>query len=275
MSVSWMNGRWAGAGECCIPAADRGATLGFALFESMLALDGRLKFGADHRDRLEKSCARLGWERPEIDLESIAAELLERNGLTAGRARLRLVLTAGAGGIFSRARAADAVTLMTASAADEAPESVAVMISPWRRNLESPLAGLKTANYGDNILALDHARSLGFGETIFLNTAGALCEAAASNVFLVKGGRVLTPPPESGCLPGVARAVVIRLARGMGLECVELPLERMDLENADEIFLTSAIRGPVPVSRLGGRAFPATPVAEAVRMAWQREICAC
>ena len=69
------------------------------------------------------------------------------------------------------------------------------------------------------------------------------------------------------------RSVIIGLIGKMGLTCVETPLERMDLDHAEEIFLTSAIRGPVPVSRLDQRAFAATPVADSIREAWQDEIC--
>jgi branched-chain amino acid aminotransferase len=84
---------------------------------------------------------------------------------------------------------------------------------------------------------------------------------------------VLTPPIDSGCLPGITRAVVIGLARKHGLACEEIQLERGDIENADEIFLTSSIRGPLPVSRLDQRPFPATPVGSAIRQWWKDEIC--
>ncbi|RYD28209.1 MAG: branched-chain amino acid aminotransferase, partial [Verrucomicrobiaceae bacterium] len=103
--------------------------------------------------------------------------------------------------------------------------------------------------------------------------AGRVCEAATSNVFIVRGDRVLTPSLDSGCLPGAMRSVIMGLAERMDLICLETPLERNDLENSDEIFLTSAIRGPVPVSRLDERAFHATPVTDSIRAAWQDEIC--
>lgn len=273
MAVLWCDGEWIEEGDFFLSPSDRGVILGFALFETMLAFDGRPKFTRDHLERWKQSCDRLGWPFPAIDLEGIGSELLAKNGLGQGRARLRLTMTAGSGSIFDKSRGEGAKTWMVATPVDHPPDSIAVTVSPWRRNATSSLAGLKTASYAENILALDHARAACFGETIFLNTEGKLCEAAASNVFLVCGGRILTPSLESGCLPGVARSVTIRLARRIGLECLESPLEPADLDNADEVFLTSAIRGPVPVSRLDGRSFRVTPIADSIRAAWNDEIC--
>lgn len=274
MAFFWCNGEWIEAGEFSLLPTDRGVILGLALFETMLAVDGEPKFVTSHLRRWRESCTRLGWKIPELDLAEIGSELLRKNDLTQGRGRLRLTMTAGSGSIFDVSSGADAKTWITATPADEPPEDVAVLVSPWKRNAASPLAGLKTASYAENILALDHARKEGFGETLFLNTKDRLCEAATSNVFIVRGERVLTPSLESGCLPGVARSVVIDLVRKQGLECLETTLERIDLENADEIFLTSAIRGPVPVSRLDQRPFSGTPVGSSVREWWKDAICA-
>lgn len=273
MSDFWCNGEWIEAGKFTLPPTDRGVILGLAIFETMLAVDGRPKFIPAHLRRWKESCGRLGWEFPGIDLETIGAELLARNGLAEGRGRLRLTMTAGSGSIFDKAAGPDPLTWITATPVDAPPQSVSVLVSPWRRNEKSPLAGLKTASYAENILALDHARTCGFDETLFLNSSGSVCEGATSNVFIVRNKRVLTPSLDSGCLPGVMRSVIIGLVGKMGLTCVETPLERMDLENSDEIFLTSAIRGPVPVSRLDQRGFPATPVVDSIRAAWRDEIC--
>ena len=273
MSDFWCNGEWIGADEFTLPPTDRGVILGLAIFETMLAVDGKPKFIPAHLKRWRESCDRLGWRFPEIDLEAIGTELLTRNGLTQGRGRLRLTMTAGSGPVFTKDAGKDALTWITATPVDDPPCSVSVLLSPWRRNEKSPLAGLKTASYAENVLALDHARSGGFDETLFLNTSGQLCEAGTSNVFIVKGGRVLTPSLDSGCLPGVMRSVIVGLVGKVGLACDEIPLETADLDGSDEIFLTSAIRGPVPVSRLGQRTFPATPVTDAIRAAWRGEIC--
>lgn len=252
---------------------DRGLILGLSLFETILAVNGEPKFAGDHLKRLAEGYDRLGWQLSTDGLESAMSELLARNDLGNGRARIRLTTTAGSGAINDLTRGNDAITWLTAVRAEEPPERIAATVSPWKRNEQSPLAGLKCGSYAENLFALDAARKAGFEETIFFNTTGQLCEAATANVFIVRNARVLTPPLKSGCLPGITRAVVIRLAEQHGLICKETPLEAADLENADEIFLTSAIRGPVAISRLDGRTLGRSPVAASVREWWTAEIC--
>jgi branched-subunit amino acid aminotransferase/4-amino-4-deoxychorismate lyase len=134
------------------------------------------------------------------------------------------------------------------------------------------VAGLKCASYAENLLALDHARRRGFQETLFFNTAGDLCEAAMANVFLVKNGELRTPFLSSGCLPGIARGLVLEIAQTLGIPSAERALCVADLEAADEIFLSSAIRGPVPVSRLDEKCLTPGPVGKQLRGEWTQRI---
>lgn len=244
-----------------------------SLFETILAVDGAPKFSDQHLKRLANGCSRFGWQVPAGITEAILRDLLGRNELTTGHVRIRLTLTGGSGPISDLARGEDAVSWFTAAPAGDFPETTTAGISSWKRNECSPLAGLKCGSYAENLLALQDARKAGFEQPIFLNTAGQLCESATSNVFLVKNNRLLTPPLDSGCLPGITRSVVMGLARRNGLACEEIPLERGDIENADEIFLTSSIRGAVPVSRLDQRPFSGTPVGSALQRWWKEEIC--
>jgi len=154
----------------------------------------------------------------------------------------------------------------------ETRHAIAVNLAPWPRNERSPLAGLKCASYAENLVALDHARRAGFQETLFLNTAGHLCEAATANLFLVKNNVLLTPPLESGCLPGIAREVVLALARRCGMETSTATLFPIELHTADEVFLTSSINGLVRVSQVGDKIYPAGPVTPRLRGMWDAEI---
>ena len=96
------------------------------------------------------------------------------------------------------------------------------MIVPWTRNENGALAGLKTISYAANVRALAYAHERGAGEAIFANTQGNLCEATGSNVFLVRDGVLITPPPSAGCLLGVTRALLLELgARGSGIATEE------------------------------------------------------
>ena len=239
---------------------DRGAIHGLGLFETMLAIDGALLFADRHLARLRSGHEKLGWSLEFPDFQEIAARLLPANGLGTGRARVRLTVTGGSGPIHDLTPGIDRLVWMSAFPALVPPESITACISPWPRNEHSPLAGLKCASYSENLIALDHARRTGFDETIFLNTAGQLCEAATANLFLVRKGTLLTPSLDSGCLPGITRELVIELAAETGIRFEVGALAADQLQAAEEVFLTSSTIGVLPVSRLGDRSLPSGPV---------------
>ena len=268
MNEIWCNGQWLPADNFPASAGDRGAFLGLGLFETMLAINGAPVFADRHLNRLRMSCEKFGWPLDLSDFPEAAVELLVRNSLTTGRARLRLMVTAGSGPLNDLTTGVDRLVWLASFPAVEPPESVAVCLSPWPRNERSPLAGLKTASYAENLVALDHARRLGFDETIFTNTNGHLCEAATANLFVVRNSILLTPSLDSGCLPGIGREVICELASAHGITLEERPLLPADLLAADESFLTSAIRGPVAVSRFGDREFSPGPVTREMRRLW-------
>ena len=260
MSV-WCNGEWCEGEYAAVAWGDRGWLHGLGLFETMRAEDGHLVFGGRHEARLRDGLARLGWDVDVGGAFGAAGELLERNGLISGRARVRLAVTGGVGRISEPGRGSGRMVWMTAQRAEAVPESVVVGVSRWKRNECSVLAGLKCASYAENLLILQEAGESGWDEALVFNHAGHLCEGAMANVFLVSGQRLRTPPLSTGCLAGVMRGVVLELAERLGEPCEETDLTQDDLWQADEIFLTSAVRGVVPVSRLGEKAMEIGPVA--------------
>lgn len=273
MSRIWCNGQWIESSDFRVSPTDRGLLHGLGLFETILAIDGRPVFADRHLARLQQSCRRLGGS---LDLDGggdIMCGLLEMNGFTSGRARIRISVTSGSGTIGDLAHGEDRIVLMTANLAAQPPDSTTANLSPFVRNERSALAGLKCASYAENPVALDHARRLGFEETVFLNTAGDLCEAATSNLFLVKDGVLLTPSLASGCLPGITREVVIGLASRLGIRCEEGALPATLIDVADELFLTSSIRGVMAVSRFGGREMAEGRITGELRLAWNTEVC--
>ncbi len=245
---------------------------GLGLFETILAVDGRPIFVDLHLARLHAACQRLGWQIEWPELEGIMAELIVLNGLATGRARIRLSITGGSGLLQDLSPGADRLVWITAIPAAEAPLTTTANLAPWQRNERSPLAGLKCASYAENLLALENAARLGFEETVFLNTAGHLCEAATSNLFLVTHGCIATPALDSGCLPGITRFVVMDLASRHGIPCEERSLTRADLDAADGIFLTSTIRGIMGVSKFCAKTYPPDPLTETLRAAWDKAV---
>lgn len=269
MTQLWSNGEWLNFQDFRVSPFDRGAILGLGLFETLLALDGVPVFADRHLARLLAACNQLRWNILLPDFHETARELLVRNKLTTGRARIRLAVSGGCGPLNDITLGNNRVVTMIALPVDATPASLTVNFSPWPRNEYSALAGLKCASYAENLLALDHARRLGFQETIFRNTGGYLCEAATANLFLVKDGAIFTPPLDSGCLPGITRGIVMELAPQHGISCQQRNLTATDLHRADELFLTSSISGLLGISRFEEIHFPPGPITSLLRKAWE------
>ncbi len=195
-----------------------------------------------------------------LSLDGVAGAVravLERNNLTD--AYLRLTLTAGAmpAGRASGALEDTMVTLFAGPLSDY-PDALyrrgmAVVTSAVRRNETSPLSRVKSLNYLDNLLAREDARGRDAEEAILLNTRGFVAEGSASNVFLVREDRLITPSIESGALAGITRQAVLELATSAGLEAVESEVEGPAFWDASEVFLTNSVMEVMPLTRLDGR----------------------
>ncbi|MEK7952111.1 aminotransferase class IV [Luteolibacter soli] len=259
MSWIWCNGDFLD-GPLAVSPTDRGLTNGLGLFETVLALDGKPVALELHLERMTAGAARLRWDFEGEGIEEAIIGLLERTELAGQRARVRIAMTAGTGDLRDLARGAGALMWITAVASPLPAESMTLVTSEFPRNERSPLAGLKCASYAENLVALDEARRAGGDEPLFFNTRGELCETSAANVFLVKDGVISTPPLSSGCLAGTMRRRVMQR-----VEVKEGVLTAADVASADEVFVTSAIRGVVAVREIDGRSMPAGPVTVGLR----------
>ena len=114
----------------------------------------------------------------------------------------------------------------------------------------SPLSKIKTLNFLDCILARMRAQADGFDEAILMNSKGCVAEAATSNIFLVKAGRLATPSLDSGILPGITRAAVIRIARRLDIDAAERAVYPSELTGADEVFFTNSLAEIIPVVKI-------------------------
>lgn len=256
-TLVWCNGEFR-EGPLAIEPGDRGLTHGLGVFETVLAVDGRPRALGLHLERMQHGAAVLGLDAARVDevvLAAAIAGLLGRCSLEEGRARVRISLSAGSGDLRVLAPGAEAALWISASRAADPPESITLVTASFLRNEASPLAGIKAFSYAENLLALDQARRAGADEALFYNTRGELCEATTSNVFLARGEELLTPPLSSGCLPGTMRRRVLEFCAETGIAAREVSLTALDLAQAEQVFITSAIRGVVPVSAIDGRAF--------------------
>lgn len=274
MGIVWCDGKFIAENEFTVSPYDRGLCHGLSLFETLLAVDGRPRLLREHLVRLRGGLERLGVNSVALDeagLGNAIASLLERNGLEKGMARVRISLSLGKGPL-DRLDNGTAWAWMTAAAVERGSVDIRMTLAPWRRDKESVLRGIKTGNYAEHLIALDMARLEGFGEMLFYNSEDELCESAMANVFLIRKGELLTPSLDSGCLAGVTRALLLRLAKEHGIPCKERVLRKADVAKADAMFLTSSVKGPVRVSELQGRVFPEHPLFDAVRSIWLAEM---
>lgn len=249
----WLDGSLVDPADARISPFDHGVTVGDGVFETLRVYGGTPFALRRHLDRLERSAAGLGLELPPRDLlQEATAAVVDANGMPD--CRLRLTVTAGEAPLGSGRGAGRPTVLAAVTPLDEIPPSCDVVVVPWTRNERSALAGLKTTSYGENVVALAHAKRAGAGEAIFANTRGELCEGTGTNVFVGIGGRLVTPPLSSGCLAGVTRELVLEVC-----DVDEEPLPLWALGGADEAFLTSSTREVQPIRLVDGRALPACP----------------
>lgn len=267
----WLDGALLPDEAAAIPITDRGLLLGEGLFETLAVWDGRILELDAHLGRLARSAnildLPLGWSVEA--LAAAMASLLAAERLTGGRAVLRLTLTGGDGprGLLPAAQARPRL-LITARPMDALPASPAVIVvAPFAVSATSPLRGHKTLSALEQILARRHAAALGADEALMVNTAGHLVEASAANLFLVAGGRLLTPPLSDGALPGVTRARVLDLAAeaGIGVDA-DTSLGLQDLAAAEEAFLTNSLIGIRPVASAAGHRFAIGPFTLTARL---------
>jgi branched-chain amino acid aminotransferase len=250
----WIDGELLPDSEARISIFDHGLVVGDGVFETVKVANGHPFALSRHLARLSSSATGLGLPAP--DLEQIRAGVGAVVGASPGMAlaRLRITVTAGTGPLGSE-RGKSPLTAVIALAEQRPPaDFVDVAVVPWTRNEHSAVAGLKTTSYAENVRALAFAAEHEAGEAIFANTAGNLCEGTGTNVVVVTGGRLVTPPLSAGCLAGVTRALVIEWA---GVAEEDLPIGA--LAAADEAFLTGTTRDVQPIRKVNGSLLASAP----------------
>jgi branched-chain amino acid aminotransferase len=250
----WVDGALVDEREARISPLDHGVTVGDGVFETVRVYAGVPFAWTRHDERIRRSADALGIDvLPSPTLRDAVRDVLAANGLARADARVRVTITAGEGPPGSAAAFGKPVTFVVATPLVALPPTVAVVLAPWTRNPGDALAGLKTTSYAGNVRALAYAAARGAGEALFCDTAGRLCEATGSNLFVVRDDVLSTPGPDTGCLLGVTRALLLELAPAVGLRVEDADLVPDDLLAADEVFLSSTVREVQLVDRIDGR----------------------
>jgi len=246
----WINDELVPIVDAKVSVLDHGFTVADGVFETLLVSDGKV-FALDrHLARLAKSAFGLGISMPDsVKISNGIAQVLQKNP-KVDFGRLRITVTSGAGPLGSDRTSAEPTLVISLAEQATWPATTKVLLVPWTRNENSPLAGLKTTSYAENVYALDAAKSQGFSEAVFCDTSSRLCEGTGSNIFLVKGDQIFTPSDASGLLRGITRDLVIEWATDSGFVIVERDVDPSELWDADEVFITSSTRDVHPVSEL-------------------------
>jgi len=245
--LAWVNGRLVGESEPSLSPLERGLTLGDGVFETMLAAGAKLFRSDEHLERLARGASLLAIDLPPAErLLAAMLDTLSANGLS--KAVVRLTVSRGPDPGRGLEVSPDVAPTIIVRVSPHEPRTpgqagLAAVFSTIRRNESSPLSRVKCLSYADNVLARLEARRRGADDAVLLNTAGEVCCASAANLFVVKGGSLVTPPVESGALPGVTRRCVMELAAARGLTIREAPVLPGDLWAADEAFLTNTVIG--------------------------------
>lgn len=255
----YHNGTWRAEGEAVFTALDR-VRLGDGVFDTMLAVEGRLIHPGKHFARLRENAAVLGISF-DLEFEAVAFEIMKHNApLTPpspprGEGRrwaINTIITRGESGrgLALPKDAAPSIVMRAAPAPSEFPPIKALIAQSVRRNEGSPLSRIKSLNYGDAILALKEAEEARCNEAILLNNKGFVTCASSSNIFAVLNGEVFTPPLTDGVLNGVARQVFMA-----AYPVRELSLKPEDLLAAEALILTNSVRGAQAALQLEDKSF--------------------
>ncbi|MDZ7616733.1 MAG: branched-chain-amino-acid transaminase [Patescibacteria group bacterium] len=256
----YINGTLYDKEDAKISVYDHGLLYGDGVFEGIRSYGGKVFRLQDHLDRLWYSAKAIWLEIP-ITKEQLGRDIermLKTNGIEDGY--VRVVVTRGSGTLgLDPNRCSDPQVIIIADTISLYPKELyeegltIVTVSTMRNHPAALSPRVKSLNYLNNILAKIEGLQAGCIEALMLNHKGEVAECTGDNIFLIRNGRVLTPPNEAGILEGITRDVVMTLAREAGYEMVESALTKHDVYISDECFLTGSAAEVVPVVKVDSR----------------------
>jgi branched-chain amino acid aminotransferase len=253
----WIDGRVVDGALATIPVTDHGLLYGDGIFEGIRIYGSRVFRLEAHMARFAASAKALALELPD-GIREIVLETAREFG--AEEAYIRLIATRGDGPLgidpttCPQPRVLCIIDRIAVYSEHQQQLGIDLVTSSLRRPAPDVLdPRVKSLNYLNNALAKLEAKQRGGDEALLLNAAGMIAEAAVANVFVVRDGTLLTPPPTDGALEGITRATVMELAVSLGFSVLEKTLSRFDLFAAEEAFLTGSGAGIVAARSLDGR----------------------
>ncbi len=259
-AYAYVNGKITPASRAVISVFDRGLVLGDGLFETLRARFGRPEFLDLHYRRWAGSARRLRLRVlvSETGLRRIIATLCRKSRLDDAVVRITLTRGRYQGGLSIDPSIPPSLIITAAPISGLSrgfyERGVKVAISGINKTAASGLdPGIKSTNYLANIFAKAEADAQGCYEAILLGPRGEIAELSTASFFCVIGGVVITPPIETGILPGITRQVLLSEMRRKKIPCREANMFPRDIRRMSEAFLCSSVRGPVPITRIAGK----------------------
>jgi branched-chain amino acid aminotransferase len=255
----YYNGEFVPKDKATVSIYDHGFLYGDGVFEGIRAYNGRVFKLDEHVDRLYDSAKAIALEVPITKAEMTEAilETLRKNNLTD--AYIRPIVTRGIGdlGLDPRKCPMPSIYIISqewgAMYGDLYEVGLKAITVGIRRNAPDALSpNIKSLNYLNNILAKIEANAKGGDEAIFLDQNGFVSEGSGDNIFVIKNGKIYTPPTVNN-LKGITRATAIELLEERGYEVIVQNLGLFDMYTADEIFVTGTAAEAAPITLLDGR----------------------
>ena len=234
-----------------------GLICGWGIFTTVRISRGEAFAYERHWRRLEKDAAitRLPMPYTAAKVRVHLHEVIRANQVTEGCARVYLVYNT-VGFWQSDEKQAQVDLIIYTAPLPQHRDTVRLALREHGRHAASPLAGVKTISWLNNVWAIAEANKEGFDEVVMLNERGEVTECTSANIFAVKDGKILTPPLNSGCLEGVTRGILMEIAPETGASVVEQALRPEDLYAADEVFISSTNRNLISVVEIAGHKIP-------------------
>jgi branched-chain amino acid aminotransferase len=258
----WMNGEFVAWDDAQVHVLSHGLHYGTGVFEGIRAYDTERGTGifrhTEHLERLAASAQLYFLELPYSteQIREATHELIRRNGLRSCYIRPLAFRGYGEMGLYASSAPVELMIAVWPWGAYLGEESkragIRAKVSSWRRiSPDSLIPHAKASGqYLNSILAKTETAKAGYDEAILLDARGFVCEGSGENIFVVREGKLVTPPHTASILDGITRKSVIQIATDLGYEVVERDIARAELYLAEEVFLTGTAAELVPVREI-------------------------
>jgi len=256
----YISGKYYDKADAKISVYDHGLLYGDGVFEGMRSYGGKVFRLEQHLDRLWDSAKGIWLEIPisKADMAKVVKDTLATNGIKDGYIRLIVTRGVGALGLDPNKCSDPQVICITDHIALYPKEmyenGLTIITASTIRNHSAALSPrIKSLNYLNNIMAKIEGLQAGCVEALMLNAKGEVAECTADNIFLIRKGKLITPPIDAGILEGITRDAVIELARAARIEVQEIACTKHDVYIADECFITGSAAEIIPVIKVDSR----------------------